>query len=107
MRLPAPISRELVDCLTTRLPAARFRAKKKLRDAELQQSSAALRDRVASLEKEKDSVRPFCVGSQRCLLTLLTQLTSENRWLRDIVAEKAEVNPRLLNVLRQSMAEQR
>ncbi|GJN94632.1 hypothetical protein Rhopal_007715-T1 [Rhodotorula paludigena] len=69
--------------------SARFRAKKKLRDAELQQSSAALRDRVASLEKEKDS------------------LTSENRWLRDIVAEKAEVNPRLLNVLRQSMAEQR
>ncbi|BGP52364.1 hypothetical protein JCM10450v2_008342 [Rhodotorula kratochvilovae] len=63
--------------------SARFRAKKKMRDAELQQSSASLRERVASLEKEKES------------------LTNENRWLRDIVAEKAEVNPRLLDVLRQ------
>lgn len=39
--------------------AARFRAKKKLRDAELKQSSASLRERVASLEKEKESVRLF------------------------------------------------
>ncbi|TNY18754.1 hypothetical protein DMC30DRAFT_412249 [Rhodotorula diobovata] len=67
--------------------SARFRAKKKLRDAELKQSSASLRERVASLEKEKES------------------LSNENRWLRDIVAEKAEVNPRLLNVLRHKVAE--
>ncbi|BGO96221.1 hypothetical protein NBRC10512_002136 [Rhodotorula toruloides] len=62
--------------------SARFRAKKKLRDAELQQTSAQLRERLATLEKEKDS------------------LTNENRWLRDIVAEKAEVNPRVLDALR-------
>ncbi|GAA6055652.1 hypothetical protein JCM3770_003395 [Rhodotorula araucariae] len=66
--------------------SARFRAKKKMRDAELQQSSASLRERLASLEEEKES------------------LTNENRWLRDIVAEKAEVNPRLLDVLRHSVA---
>ncbi|GAA5856639.1 hypothetical protein JCM9279_006016, partial [Rhodotorula babjevae] len=35
--------------------SARFRAKKKMRDAELKQSSASLRERVASLEKEKES----------------------------------------------------
>ncbi|GAA5886931.1 hypothetical protein JCM6882_009389 [Rhodosporidiobolus microsporus] len=64
--------------------SARFRAKKKLRDQELQQSSASLRERVANLEKEKES------------------LTNENRWLRDIVAEKAEVQPHLLDVLRRS-----
>ncbi|EGU11752.1 hypothetical protein RTG_02216 [Rhodotorula toruloides ATCC 204091] len=62
--------------------SARFRAKKKLRDAELQQTSAQLRERLATLEKEKDS------------------LTNENRWLRDIVAEKAEVNPHVLDALR-------
>ncbi|GAA6035497.1 hypothetical protein JCM8097_000281 [Rhodosporidiobolus ruineniae] len=67
--------------------SARFRAKKKLRDQELQQSSAQLRERVASLEKEKES------------------LTNENRWLRDIVAEKAEVQPHLLDVLRRSSLE--
>lgn len=30
----------------------------------------------------------------------MAQLTNENRWLRDIVAEKAEVNPRVLDALR-------
>ncbi|GAA5852039.1 hypothetical protein JCM8547_000137 [Rhodosporidiobolus lusitaniae] len=64
--------------------SARFRAKKKMRDQELQQTSAQLRERVASLEKEKES------------------LTNENRWLRDIVSEKAEVQPQLLDVLRRS-----
>lgn len=43
----------LIDCVGS----ARFRAKKKLRDAELQQTSAQLRERLATLEKEKDSVR--------------------------------------------------
>ncbi|GAA5861635.1 hypothetical protein JCM1840_005215 [Sporobolomyces johnsonii] len=66
--------------------SARFRAKKKLRDQELAQTSAQLRDRVANLEREKSS------------------LAAENRWLRDIVSEKAEVNPRLLDVLRSTGA---
>ncbi|GAA5915566.1 hypothetical protein JCM8208_002433 [Rhodotorula glutinis] len=67
--------------------SARFRAKKKMRDAELKQSSASLRERVASLEKEKES------------------LSNENRWLRDLVSEKADMNPRILDVLRHSVAE--
>ncbi|GAA5831690.1 hypothetical protein JCM11251_000795 [Rhodosporidiobolus azoricus] len=64
--------------------SARFRAKKKMRDRELQQTSAQLREKVANLEREKES------------------LTNENRWLRDIVSEKAEVQPHLLDVLRRS-----
>ncbi|GAA5982035.1 hypothetical protein JCM11641_004304 [Rhodosporidiobolus odoratus] len=69
--------------------SARFRAKKKQRDAELQQSTAQLRERVANLEKEKES------------------LSNENRWLRDIVAEKAEAQPRLLDVLRRPSVSER
>ncbi|KPV72814.1 uncharacterized protein RHOBADRAFT_55493 [Rhodotorula graminis WP1] len=67
--------------------SARFRAKKRMRDAELKQSSASLRERVASLEKEKES------------------LSNENRWLRDLVSEKADMHPRILDVLRHSVTE--
>ncbi|GAA5898076.1 uncharacterized protein JCM6883_000916 [Sporobolomyces salmoneus] len=56
--------------------SARFRAKKKMRNVALQQTAAELREKVTQLEKEKDA------------------LTSQNRWLRDIIREKTEVNPR-------------
>ncbi|GAA5947677.1 hypothetical protein JCM3765_001029 [Sporobolomyces pararoseus] len=52
--------------------SARFRAKKKQRNVALQQTAAQLREKVAQLEKEKEA------------------LTSQNRWLRDIISEKAE-----------------
>lgn len=52
--------------------SARFRAKKKQKNVALQQTAAQLRDKVAQLEKEKEA------------------LTSQNRWLRDIISEKAE-----------------
>ncbi|GAA5935793.1 uncharacterized protein JCM15063_001806 [Sporobolomyces koalae] len=55
--------------------SARFRAKKKQRNVALQHTAAELRERVAELEKEKEA------------------LTTQNRWLRDIISEKAEVNP--------------
>ncbi|BGP21024.1 hypothetical protein JCM10213_003211 [Rhodosporidiobolus nylandii] len=66
--------------------SARFRRKKKLRDAELQQSTAQLREKVSALEREKDSLK------------------NENRWLRDIVAEKAEASPDFLTRLRRDSA---
>ncbi|GAA6009931.1 hypothetical protein JCM10207_002162 [Rhodosporidiobolus poonsookiae] len=69
--------------------SARFRAKKKMRDQALQETTAQLRNRVASLEKEKES------------------LSNENRWLRDIVSEKAEVQPGLLDVLRRPSVSER
>ena len=88
--------------------AARFRAKKKMRDAELKQSSASLRERVASLEKEKESVRPLSRSTlprARRSCSACMQLSNENRWLRDLVSEKADLNPRILDVLRHSVAE--
>ncbi|GAA5825054.1 hypothetical protein JCM10212_000139 [Sporobolomyces blumeae] len=57
--------------------SARFRAKKKQRNEALQNSTAELRDKVARLEKERDA------------------LATQNKWLRDIVSEKAEINPAL------------
>ncbi|GAA6005407.1 hypothetical protein JCM11491_003632 [Sporobolomyces phaffii] len=61
--------------------SARFRAKKKQRNVALQETAAELRDKVAALEKEKDA------------------LTSQNRWLRDIISEKASVHSTVTDAL--------
>jgi cell division protein FtsB len=52
---------------------ARFRIKKKQREAELNQQAQELRDRVTELEKEVDTLK------------------TENGWLRGLITDKAKV----------------
>ncbi|ORY57714.1 hypothetical protein BCR35DRAFT_309613 [Leucosporidium creatinivorum] len=61
--------------------SARFRAKKKQRDQQLQQTSIQLREKVQDLEKEK------------------TSLKAENTWLRDLVSERSEISPKIRELL--------
>ncbi|KAI5480124.1 hypothetical protein MNV49_001784 [Pseudohyphozyma bogoriensis] len=51
--------------------SARFRARKKVRDAEMKENAERLRLRVNALEKETESLK------------------AENQWLRDLISDKA------------------
>lgn len=104
---------------------ARFRAKKKQKDMALQNSSVLLRERVGELEKEKGSVRPlpvlahsaeadlhplcFPLPKRHCYqpphpcyhsaTILRRQLKAENQWLKGLISERAEISPKVRELL--------
>lgn len=92
--------------------SARFRAKKKQRDAELNQTTAQLRQKLSDLEAETASVSagpllPACPLRLPADAPLrLAQLKTENRWLRELISEKTgrDLDPRLLELLRATQA---